>query len=145
MGRKPAPIGKRCVAASGYAYVNEPGHVRGVRGWPKEHIVVAERALGRRLPPGALVHHINGVKDDNRPQNLVICQSQSYHALIHQRQRAYDATGNANLKYCHYCGKYDDPANMAAHKRKKKPNPEYTHRECASANAMKYYTPRGAA
>jgi HNH endonuclease len=42
-----------------------------------EHIVVMEQALGRPVDwqAGESVHHINGVRDDNRPENLELWAS----------------------------------------------------------------------
>ena len=53
-----------------------------------EHVAVAERALGKPLPLGAEIHHVNEDKSDNRPENLVICPNAKYHALLHMRMRA---------------------------------------------------------
>jgi len=63
--------GGRTRHKAGYVMVRVPSHPR-ARGSPYvfEHILVAEDLLRRYLVEGESVHHINGIRDDNRPENL---------------------------------------------------------------------------
>lgn len=58
------------------------------------HRIRAEQALGKPLPVGAVVHHVDGSKSENSP--LVICQDQAYHSLLHLRMKVFAAGGNPN-------------------------------------------------
>lgn len=89
-----------------------------------DHLRIAEAALGKPLPSGAVVHHANGYKADNRRGNLVICQDQRYHLLLHTRMAAMEATGNPDFRKCWICRQYDDPSNLVTHQR------AHYHREC---------------
>lgn len=94
--------GGRVAEPSGYVIATVESRVRGRT--IREHVLVAERALGRSLPSGAEVHHVNGDRADNRPANLVICHDVSYHRLLHKLQRIRTAGGRPFLdRICHKC------------------------------------------
>ena len=79
------------------------------------HIAAAEKALGKPLPKGVEVHHVNEDRGDWRNENLVICPDKAYHKLLHMRTAALDACGNANARRCNVCSQFDDVSNMKKH------------------------------
>ena len=47
------------------------------------HRIVAEEKIGRPLKPGEVVHHIDGNKRNNNPENLMVFASQALHRKWH--------------------------------------------------------------
>lgn len=61
----------RIKAGSGYIFIRDPeSPMANVSGYVREHRHVMAQVLGRPLEKHEHVHHRNGVKDDNRPENL---------------------------------------------------------------------------
>jgi hypothetical protein len=90
---------------SRYVQLYRPDHPRAsASGCVSEHILVAEQALGRLLPIGAVVHHHDRNPRNNANRNLVICQDSAYHALLHLRMRVLAAGGDPNTqRVCGTC------------------------------------------
>ena len=58
-------------APSGAGYVQDGYRAIQINGRKMmEHRIIMEQMIGRALVKGENVHHINGVRDDNRPENL---------------------------------------------------------------------------
>ena len=114
-----------------YREINVPGHPRAdYAGYVGEHILVAEKALGKFLESNHPVHHVNNKSKDNRNCNLVICESSQYHDYLHFRLRAWQACGNANFRKCQFCKKYDDVSLLV---QRKKISEVFAHQACSSA------------
>jgi len=78
--------GGRSKTPSGYILVNAIGHPRAYGNNVYEHILVAEKKLGRCITKEERVHHINGIKDDNRPENLIVLTNEKEHVKIHYKE-----------------------------------------------------------
>jgi len=57
--------------------------MKGKQGWVWEHILVWEKANGMPLPDGHVIHHLNGIKHDNRPQNLIALPTSQHHYALY--------------------------------------------------------------
>ena len=99
---------------NGYEMVYNPGHHRAdSTGCVYEHIVVAEEKLGRELKSEECVHHLNEVRNDNRPENLIVFKTLADHTAFHMGNDivlegdVYVALPNKNA-VCPLCGNIKD-------------------------------------
>ena len=116
----------------GYWVIHMPEHPKASIGgkYVLEHVLVCEKALGRHYSAAHPVHHVNEKRDDNRGRNLVLCEDHAYHMLLHQRQRAKDACGNADWIACTICGTHGDPSTMQSYYSGRAKRRLYQHGQC---------------
>lgn len=118
---------------SGYVSKACSGHPKThANGCVYEHILIAEKLLGRYLNSDEVVHHKDENKTNNLPENLMIFNNDSSHKIFHQ------AKNNCNLIeiepnvfetkiqiVCKYCNtKFDSKVS----------NQEYCSRKCSYLN-----------
>lgn len=78
--------GGRISDGRGYIMIRKPEHPSANnRGYVFEHRIVMEEIAGRYLKPDEIVHHINEITDDNRPENLMLCKNLSEHRKEHKK------------------------------------------------------------
>lgn len=112
--------GTGTVTAHGYIAIAKNGKKK------QAHVLLIEALLGHKLPNGAEVHHLDGNKANNHHDNLIVCPSKAYHKLMHTRQDALDACGNANHRKCPFCKQYSAPEMMTHNKSSR----YYYHAQC---------------
>lgn len=71
--------GGRFLSTYGYVLVYTEN-----RGYVFEHRLIMEKHIGRQLKKKEIVHHVNGVKTDNRIENLLLLKDASEHKKLHK-------------------------------------------------------------
>ena len=80
-------IGHKKKREDGYIAIYFPDHPESSKdGYIMEHILVMEALIGRHLKDNEVVHHKNGIRDDNRKENLKLMDFRE-HARYHMKQR----------------------------------------------------------
>ena len=129
------PDWRRVSKCSGYRAVFFPDHHRAwSTGYVHVHIIVAEQKLGRRLHDKEVVHHKNGNKLDNSPENLDVLSSHSEHAVIHgaERMAVVELT-------CRACGKSFERRK----RRVREGAPVFCSKSCAGKRPIRHGTTTG--
>ncbi len=82
------------LSSEGYVKIRvEKGSTNDIGGgYAYEHILVAERMIGRLLEPDEIVHHRNEVRHDNRPENLKVTTN-SQHRIEHVKEQRRGTDG----------------------------------------------------
>lgn len=89
----------------GYWWIRDPNNpMATTQGYVKEHRLIMSKSVGRPLKKSEIVHHINGDKEDNRIENLIIVTINT-HNLIHNPKI---------LKKCLKCNKYSVAKNLCS-------------------------------
>lgn len=92
--KAPGWKGGRTKPSKGYIRIHMPEHpFASKQGYIAEHRLIMEKILGRYLKPEEIPHHINGIRDDNRPENLMLISGRNLHNQIHQEEYGWILLG----------------------------------------------------
>lgn len=93
------------VKAGGYVLVRMPDHPHAMmHGYVKRSHLVAEQKYGRWPAEGENVHHLNGIKDDDRPENLELMAAGEHM----RKHRLFDGHSPSHARHFVMVGKESD-------------------------------------
>lgn len=95
--KNPSWKGGRVKDDDGYIFIHSPKHpYRNSHKHVLEHRLIMEKHIGRYLLSNEQVHHINGITDDNRIENLMLFANNSEHTKYHKylKDNNYDKRRN---------------------------------------------------
>jgi len=73
--------GGKYINKLGYVVVHILNHPYSWKNRILEHRLIMEKYLGRYLKPKEIIHHINGIRNDNRLENLEITNLKDHHNI----------------------------------------------------------------
>lgn len=92
--------GGRFKNSSGYIKIHKPEHPKSSYNYVYEHHLVWEKENEKLLPDGWVIHHINGIKDDNRIENLIAMEKSDHSCVLKsiKKRIVYLENENKRLK-----------------------------------------------
>lgn len=65
----------------------------------RQHVIIMEHHIGRRLEKDEVVHHINGKRSDNRIENLQL-MTRAEHSALHAKENYSKRVKNHKGQFC---------------------------------------------